>query len=158
MKMSSLITKNSTKVVQVNALDDDGIVTVTLSNEDRFSIRMRRAAEILQLGNRLDELTQQFKVLLNVLANWLKDRTDISSAHITQRDGALACVVVRTVAEYDPDFEDALSDLDMEIANDPDLNLVRLRMVSLPCVSEDSLLSFLDPTFSLSLSNVWQGK
>lgn len=139
--------------VQLDWRDEDGYVTVTPSDESRFAIKIRRAVEILQVGANLDEFKAQFQVLLSVLAGWLKTRKDIADAYITTNDGTLAFLVVRNIATYDEEFEDSLSDLDMDIANDVDLDKVRIRAISLPSVSDEALASFLDPAFSLRYAN-----
>jgi hypothetical protein len=127
------------------------MVTVTPRDADRYAIKMQRAIELLQVGQKIEQFNQQFQLLQNILADWLRQRDDILGAYITFRDGLLAFVVVRNVVRYDEQFEDSLSELDMSIANDVDLDLIRLRTISLPCVSDDALTSFLDSSFSLSL-------
>ena len=136
-------------IVQLRWDTRDGLLTVTPEDEDRFSIKVGRAIELLQQANRAEEFQQQFTLLLRLLAQWLQDRSDTERAFLTQRDGALAFVVVRASSEYDDDFEDALSDLDFGIANDADLNLVTLDAIGLPLASDSAVSSFLDPTFTL---------
>lgn len=127
----------------------DNLVTVSPEDENRFCIKVRRAIEILQQADRKEEFREQFNLLLRVLARWLNDQHDIDKAFLTQRDGALAFVLVRKSSAYDEDFEDALSDLDFNVANDPDLNLIRMDAIALPNVSESAVGSFLDPNFRL---------
>ena len=139
----------SSSVVRLRWDMKDGLVVVTPQDEDRFSIKVGRAIEILQQANRADEFKQQFKILLRVLAEWLKDQVDVGRAYLTHRDGALAFVVIRKSREYDDEFEDSLSNLDYEIANDADLNLIKIDGIALPSVSDTAASSFLDPEFTL---------
>jgi len=139
--------------VQLDWSIEEGMVTITPRNEDRFSIQMRRAVEILQQSERRDKVQSQFHLLFKELGRWVNDQGGIHSAIVTQRDGSIAFVVVRSKKSYDEDFEDSLSELDFRIANDPDLDLLTLDMLSLPRVSDEALRSFLDPHFSIELAH-----
>ena len=66
------------------------------------------------------------------------------------RDNSLAFVIVHREAAYDEDFQDDLADLEFEIANDPDLDLVKLKTLALPNVTGEALHSFLDPRLMIS--------
>ena len=134
--------------LQLNWSDQDGMVTITPRDENRFAIKIRRAVELLQIGDKIDEFKQQFQLLHSILIHWGVERQDVSAAYLTMRDGSLAFVVIRNVTQYDEDFEDSLSDLDIAIANDADLDLIRLHTLSLPLVSEEAVASFLDPAFT----------
>ena len=86
----------------------------------------------------------QFDLLVSHLAEWLRDRrSDIRDAYLTVCDTGLLFVVVRNSREYERDFEDSLTDLDIEIANDSAYDLIRMDVLALPDVSEDSVRSFL---------------
>lgn len=132
--------------------DEGGLVTVHPEDESRFVVKIHRAIEILQQAGREEEFRDQFELLLQILAGWLKQRSDIARAFLTHRDGVLAFVVVRTSREYDDAFEDELSDLDFKIANDPDLKLIKMDAIALPPASEAAIGSFLDPEFSMEYS------
>ncbi|HUT10219.1 MAG TPA: hypothetical protein VMY42_06965 [Thermoguttaceae bacterium] len=138
----------ASKVVQLH-WNMDGLVTVTPEDEDRFSIKVSRVIEILQQAKRPDDFKQQFNLLLRILAGWLAGQPGVGEAFVTLRDGALAFVVVRNSCKYDEQFEDALSELDFDCANDPDLNLIRMDAIALPPASASALSSFLDPEFKI---------
>jgi hypothetical protein len=143
-------TAASPTVVQLHWDMRDGSVTVTPEDQDRFGIKVGRAIEILQQAARAEQFERQFHLLLRVLGEWISGRQGhIERAYITHRDGALAFVVVCTALEYDDDFEGALSDLDFRIANDPDLDLIKIDAIALPLVSESAATSFLDQDFVL---------
>lgn len=133
--------------------DEGGLVIVTPQDQDRFGVKIRRAIEILQLAGRVDEFENQFNLLLGTLGRWLKCQDNIARAFLTHRDGALAFVVVRSESQCDDAFEDELSDLDYAIANDPDLNLIRLHAMALPPASDAAIGSFLDPGFIIEYRN-----
>ena len=51
--------------------------------------------------------------------SWIVSRNqEVSRAYLTMRDESLCFLVERKVAQYDPSFEDALSDLDIQISED----------------------------------------
>ena len=139
---------STTGTVQLRWDMKDGLVVVTPEDQDRFVIKLRRAIEMLQQGDHADKFSHQFSLLLRLLAEWLTDRSDIERAFLTYRDGSLSFVVVRSLCKYDDDFEDALSDLDFDIASDADLNLIKMDAIALPPASETALRSFLDPEFT----------
>ena len=78
------------------------------------------------------------------LCRWSQDRAaDVESAYITVRDGGLLFLVVRRETEYERDFEDALTDLDTEIACDEEFDLIRLSVLALPHCPMEAMQSFL---------------
>lgn len=135
---------NEIRSVALDWFAENETVVVTPRDQKRFEVQLDRAIEVLQRASQEDRFQKQFRLLLNHLASWLQGRDDIRDAFVTLRDGALAFVVVRNVREYDEKFEDELSELDFEIANDIDLDLVNLNGIALPSVSEEALKTFLD--------------
>ena len=137
----------TTSTVHQLRWNDEGVVIVTPEASDRFGVKLHRAIEVLQQADHADEFKRQFNLLLCVLAGWLKDRSDIDRAFLTHRDGVLAFVVVRASCEYDDDFEDALSSLDFRVANDADLDRIKMDAITLPPASDSAIRSFLAPGF-----------
>ena len=154
--MSTATPSDAATVVRLRWDMIDGTVTVTPQDQDRFSIRVRHAIEMLRQGHHAEKFNGQFRLLLRLLAEWLKDRTDIEKAFLTHRDGSLSFVVVKVSCEYDDEFEDSLSDLDFGIANDTDLDLIKIDAIALPPTSETALRSFLDPEFTCEYVGQWQ--
>lgn len=145
--MGSIVENSTISSIQLEWRDDDGLITVTPQDQDRFNIKLSRAIDALQQADKEDQFADQFKLLLKVLAAWLKPRTDIRDAYLTLRDGGLSFVVVKNLPQYDEQYEDELSDLDFRIANDVDLDLIKLDVIGLPAASEESLRVFFDPNF-----------
>lgn len=136
---------NAIKTVELDWFADNDVVSVTPRSQIRFNIQKDRAIEILQREKDAAQFGQQFSLLLERLAKWVSYREPkIERAILTLQDNALAFVVVRTAVEYDEDFQDELADLDIEVANDPDLQLISLKTLGLPHVTSDALRSFLD--------------
>lgn len=140
------------RTVQLTWSEKDGLITVTSQDEDRFNIKLNRAIEVLQQADRVDKFKQQFNLLLKVLGDWLKGRDDVRDAHLTLRDGGLSFVVVRLLPAYSEQFEDELSELDYKIANDVDLDLIKLDAIGLPPTSGEAMQTFFDPNFHFVLS------
>jgi hypothetical protein len=104
--------------------------------------------QVAELRDENDQVAQ-FNLLLRMLAEWLKSQQGaVSKAYLTDRDGALAFVVVRNSRDYDDDFEDVISELDFRIANDPDLGLIRMDVIALPYATEAAITSFVNPGFA----------
>lgn len=141
-------------IVQLDWLDVDGQVVISPSDGDRYGLKVRRAIELLQKTQYRDDFEKQLQILNKLLFQWLSTRwDDIDKAFMTVRDGDLAFIVVTQNDEYNEQFEDDLSELDIQIANDVDLNLINLTSISLPSVSAEALDSFLHKEIRLSFGN-----
>jgi hypothetical protein len=144
--------------VELDWFAEDEVVRVTPRNQQRFDIQKDRAIEILQRAKESGRFQQQFSLLLNRLAEWLAPRqAKVSQAIVTLQDGTLVFLLVRKEAKYDEGFQDELAELDFDIANDPDLDLIKLKTLALPNVSGEALRSFLDERLILSYAS-WQAK
>jgi hypothetical protein len=131
-------------IIELHCEDREGRVRVVLP--DRHVMVMPIEAAVQACGAFKDQIvfSGQFQLLLDRLAGWIQQRRPIiESAYLTVRDAGLLFVVVRKDHSYDSAFEDQLTDLDLEIANDPDYSLIRLNVLTLPCVSQESVRSFL---------------
>lgn len=137
--------------VELDWFAEGDVVRVVPRNQKRFEIQKDRAIEILHRGRDVDRFNSQFALLLDRLAQWISDRKDkIAQAIVTLHDGVLAFVVVRRQAKYDEQFQDDLAEFDFNLANDADLDLMKLQTLALPNVTGDALVSFLDERLVLS--------
>jgi hypothetical protein len=137
-------------VMQLTWEHKDGNIVVTPSNQDRFLIKIGRAIEILRQHQRQQQFEKQFDLLLKELASWLeKHEGRWSRAFLTAGESTLRFIVVRGQVKFESDLTDALSDLGVEVANDPDLELIQLSTRALPLVTEEALQSFLDASFTI---------
>lgn len=122
----------------------------TPGNMKRFAIQKDRAIEVLQAAQKAEVFDKQFGLLLDRLAEWINQHQGkISEAILTAQDGSLSFVVVRTEAELDDEFQDALTALEFDIANDANLDVISLDTMALPPVTRRALSSFLDAKFSM---------
>jgi len=132
--------------IYLDYADGASKVTVTPKNEDRFVMSVRDAAEACQMAHDRDAFVKQFEALLARLAQWLKEHADnFCEAFVTIRDSGLLFVVLRDGARFDANFEDTLTDLDLEIAQDSKFDHIDLNVLSLPKTSETAYSSFLHP-------------
>jgi hypothetical protein len=131
--------------------EEDGHVTVTARDEDRFVVGLHRAVEALQQVAQAEQFERQLRLLLRIIAEWLNKTKSVDKAFLTVRDGMLCLLIVREAVEYDEEFEDTLSALDIDIANDVHLSLIRMSSIALPMVSDEAFASFLHPDFTLEI-------
>jgi hypothetical protein len=152
---------NSTKrdhghVVQLDARNEHGVVTVTPNDKDRFVLRVGEAILACQRAKAGEDDRQRFDLLLKRLAEWVLGRTDVREAFLTAREGGLCFVAVRMQSPYDAEFEDALTQLDIELAHDRDIKF-RVEVMSLPPVSPKTLLTFIHPDIALHIQRGKRG-
>jgi hypothetical protein len=134
--------------IQLKWEQRDGAIVVTPSDQDRFLVKVGKAIEILRQHEREQQFGRQFSVLMNRLAAWLKEHSEkCARAFLTAGESTLRFIVVRKAVQFDGEITDALSALGVEIANDPDLNLIKLSTRALPLASNEALQSFLDSDF-----------
>ncbi len=78
------------------------------------------------------------------LGEWCaKEAQNIATAYLAFREGRFLFLVVRKAVAYDRDFSDRLTDLDIAVARDSDLDLIKLDVLALPNVSEEVARSFI---------------
>ncbi len=137
---------NIENVIEIDWYDETDDVVVNPRDQLRFTIQKDRAIEALRLAKDSERFSLQFQLLLGRLARWHKEHSDaIGAAIVTLQDNSLMFVVKQSVNKYDEQLQDDAAELDFSIAQDADLDLVRLRVVMLPPVDNDAIGSFLDP-------------
>lgn len=142
--MSATAISAPQSVVLLRYDDHAGTVCVEVTECDRIILATAEAARACGAYEEQQRFQAQFQDLMAHLCRWSQEQSaDVESAYITVRDGGLLFLVVRREAEYDRGFEDALTDLDAEIARDEDFNLIRLSVLALPHCPPESLESFL---------------
>jgi len=134
--------------IELDWFDAPDTVNITPRDLQRFKIQKDRAIRLLQLANDADE---QLTLLLGRLGEWLRDHAEsVEMAYLTLRDARFAFVIISSTPECNDDLEDAVSEFDIRVANDPDLNVVRMNAFVLPPASQEVLSSFLDPSFLIA--------
>ena len=138
--------------VEIDWFADNEIIRVTRRNQKRFEIHKDRAISILKLASDGDK---QLALLIDQVSEWTREHSDaVLMSFLTLRDDRFAFLAISRTAKCNDDLEDAASDLDLEIANDPDLTTIRLNVLVLPPASPESLSSFFDERFLLVFRGV----
>ncbi len=114
---------------------------------------VKMAIEACRAFNNQIIFKDQFDSLVNRLGKWTTEHeNDLAAAYLTLRDAGLLFLVVLSGKEFNASVEAAMTDLDLEIANDSDYNLIRLAVHALPKCSEEELQSFLSRRMALRFS------
>jgi len=138
--------------VEINWYAEEDRVEVTPRDQQRFELQKDRVIDLLQLANHGEK---QLLLLLQLFGRWIdRNSAKIANAYLTLRDNTLLFLVISNTPTCDDEFEDELSDLDLALANDPDLRLIRLNTLVLPPASPEALDSFFHDEFTL----VFRGK
>jgi hypothetical protein len=126
--------------------DKDMPVRIETEEEDRFFLTVGAAIQACKKQEQFLEFSRQSRKLLAKLQHWIeKHASDINEAFMTVRDSAFLFLVVQNKEAFNQTLEDSLTDLDLSIAQDEELRLIRLNVIALPKVSAESVNSFLTP-------------
>lgn len=140
--------------IQLDCKDQDARVVVTPDDGDRFAITMELAIRGCKIASQLDKFNKQLSILMGHLADWTDQYIeDIDKVYLGIKDDGLQFLVVRRSKRYNRDLEDALTNLDIAIAQDSDLDLIQLSVLALPKTSTASVQSFLPRRGSLVYQN-----
>ena len=143
-------TTDSANPVELDWYSEEDTVSVTPRDQLRFDIHKDKAIKALQLANEAEQFQLQLRLLLQELAQWMRTYSSkVDTGYLTLRDARLSFLAISKEPECDDDLEDAISRLDFEIANNPDLELLQLNALILPPASPESLGSFFDDRFLL---------
>ena len=92
----------------------------------------------------------QFNALLDRLAAWIvANQAGVSTAFLTVQDEGLLFLVIQEGKIFDEALESELSDLSIELANEPNFSLIRVTMHALPNCSRDIYEAFLSNNMQL---------
>lgn len=141
--------------VELNWYTADDTVRVIARDQERFEVQKDHAIECLRLAvTQKTKFENQFRLLLRTLAQWRnKHSHDVANAILTIQDSTLLFVVQSSGSKFNEELTDSLSSLDLQIANDPALTMIRLNTLVLPPVSDESLMSFLDKRLLVKLGD-----
>lgn len=140
------------KVVTIDWYADDHTVRVVGKSHKRFEIHKDRAIEVLQMAKDRELFEKQFDLLISRVGEWAGENVrQIKSVFLTLRDTCLMLIVETVYPGCNDDFEDSLTQFELDVANDTDLNLICLNTMALPSASADSLSSFFDDRLLVKL-------
>ena len=136
--------------------DDDVKVTVEPNDGDRFVVQSSKAVAALKAADREEAFMAQLNIVMNYLGKWALERNSqegaIEAVYLTLGDGGLLAIALMRGTEYSAGLEDSLSEFDLRIANDPDLDEIRLEVMALPSVGASALEAFLHRDFRISFN------
>ena len=138
------MTTKTRPIIQLVYSAKDEQVIVETERQDRFVLTVSAAIEACRAFGRTQEFNEQFKEMQTRLTAWIRQHeADISEAYLTVRDSAILLLIVQKSQAFHQELEDSLTELDIDIAQDDALNLIRLSVLALPKASEASIQSFL---------------
>lgn len=138
--------------VRLDWSEKDRKVIVAPKDNDKYMRTVEEAIEACKAYDNKIRFWEQFKIVLDDLGKWSKDRTQkLDHAFLTVQDAGLLFLVVTKRKTYDDMLESELTDLDLKIANDSDFTSISLSVQSLPSCSMDGISSFLNPEYTLEL-------
>src|SRR5437660_1607842 len=124
-----MMTAKTQPIIQLVHADGAAQVLIETEQQDRFMLTLHAAIRACQAFSHMDEFTEQFKKLHVKISAWLAAQDQhVSKAYLTARDSAILLLLVQKSAAFDQELEDALTDLDIEIAQDEEFNLIRLNI------------------------------
>jgi len=136
--------------IELHFEDQDGKVRVVAPDRHVMIVPVSVAVEACRAYQDQIAFNDQFGNLLDRLARWIVDhKVQASQAFLTVHDAGLLFLVIQQSTEFDPDLENSLSELSLEIANDTDYSLIRLVVHALPNCGREVFESFLSSRMSL---------
>ena len=137
-------------VIDLHFQDDGGSVRITPEDNDLMILSVREAINACRAFADQIRFKSQFDGLLARIGVWVRARSEkISSAFITTRDAGLLLLIVMKSKAYDCDFESDITDLDIQIANEPDFGMIDLSVLAIPNCPLESVNSFLSKKLQL---------
>lgn len=135
--------KRESDVIRVSKENGDRPVLFT-SNGDRFIHTAADTVAFGALGCGLMNIRKQMVDLCERLQRWCIGRRDkVQSAYLTFAGDYFELVVRQRSETFDEELEEALSELDLEIANDEQFDILEVGVQSVPACDEESLIAFL---------------
>jgi hypothetical protein len=123
---------------------DDAEVMVHLESGDMFTLPLKAAIDACGSVENVQRFGKQLEILLARLAAWIgQHEDDVQEAYVTFRDAGLLFLVVRKTRKLNEALENSLTDVDIEIAQDENLCLIKLSVLALPQTTEENVRSFL---------------
>jgi len=132
-------------------------ILVEGADEDRFSMTVEEAIEACKVYERAKQtiFRKQFDMLLDFLGAWSHTRNNkLAKVFLTIRDAGLLFLVVTKRKTYDANFEEELTQLDLEIANSDNFSEILLSVQALPLCSESNYDSFCYPERTLEYTRL----
>lgn len=105
----------SSEPIRLNFRNETRVV-VEPADEDRFVVTVREAAQACKQAQDNKEWESQFNNFLVYLENWSESHSDtIKTVYVNVADGALNILICTGDELYNVDFDDTITELDLEL-------------------------------------------
>jgi len=142
--MQTKSTKTHVEPVRLVFSEKDRAVVVETDSEDRFVTTVDSAIKACRMYDKKKEFESQFNLIRQHLGSWIVEHKDeLSKAFITIRDTQLLFLPITKSQQFEPDFENDLTELDLSIAHSDLFPEIPLSVQSLPNCEEDTYEAFL---------------
>lgn len=125
-------------------LDDD--LLFQTDDGDRFITQASEIAKVLRIidTEQIMRFHEQLRDLRGHLKSWVNQHRDsIKAAMLSTRDHGLIFIVVPQLPTYNRAFEDSITELDLDVANDSRFSELKLSVFVLPSSSPESIGCFI---------------
>ncbi|MBX9677205.1 MAG: hypothetical protein K2X38_00490 [Gemmataceae bacterium] len=137
-----ITTKHS--AIQLRYTDKNQQLVIDDETAGKLVTTVAAAIDACKASGKEDEFWRQFTEMRELLTNWLVDHQElIADAYITVRDSAILFLALQQSPSFNQELEDSLTELDLAIAHNPDLDLIRLNVLAIPKTSQASVESLL---------------
>ena len=138
--------------VVVDWYDDRETVTIVPRDQVRFEVHKDYAIEVLRLADRRERFGAQLNLLLRTLAEWIRGQNGtVDQGYLTLNGSRLEFVAIAAGGADRDDTHDSLSDLSLDVYQDPALDLVTIQTMLLPAVNAEQLQGLLDDQLAIRL-------
>lgn len=139
--------KNGASWINICPDDDAQGVIVETPEGDRFVLSVQDAITACKSVENANRFVQQLGALFGRLNAWLAERPEkIDRAYLSLSDEGVDFTVVQRSKDFDPEVDEPLVELDINIASSPEFDLIKLDVMSLPYSPDESLRSFVRPS------------
>jgi hypothetical protein len=131
--------------IRLSPVNQSDKVQIETEDEDRFLVTVGEAIRACKAFDKFADFHRQIRRVVAILSVWIENhKSQIAEAYLAVRDVGLLFLIVQNAKAFDQELEDSLTDLDVAIAQDAELNLIKLSVLALPRASEESIHSFLN--------------
>jgi hypothetical protein len=139
-----------TEIIELHFENRDGQVRVMLPDNHIMAMSVEVAVHACRAFKHQILFKSQFDSLLPFLGEWIEQhRENVKQAYLTTRDSGLLFLVVTNDIAFKDSFEDELTSLDIEVANDNDYNLITLNVLAIPPSCDEDTKSFISKKLAL---------
>ena len=137
-------------VIELHFENRDGQVRVMLPDNHIMAMSVEVAVHACRAFKDQILFKSQFDGLLPYLAEWIDLHSDdVKEAYLTTRDSGLLFLVVTKGKTFNGSFEDELTGLDIEVANDTDYSLINMNVLAIPPSGDEDTHSFISNKLEL---------